>query len=251
MIIVFFSGGAGSAASVIKMLQSGYNKKEMLLLFADTKIEDPDLYRFINEFSFKTEIELKIIADGRTPQQVFKDKKWLGNSRIAQCSHVLKQNICKSWVQKNCNENDLLVVGIDWSEIHRLKKITEAWKPFHVTAPLCEPPYLDKNQCFKLIRDMGIKVPSLYLKGFSHNNCGGACVKAGKGQWRKLLLEFPERFHQWEMHEKEMQVLLQRPVTILKDETLEQLRIKVEKEAEHGIQIDLFDLGGCGCFSEQ
>jgi folate-dependent phosphoribosylglycinamide formyltransferase PurN len=53
------------------------------------------------------------------------------------------------------------------------------------------------------------------------------------------------------MHEKEMQVLLQRPVTILKDETLEQLRIKVEKEAEHGIQIDLFDLGGCGCFSEQ
>lgn len=98
---------------------------------------------------------------------------------------------------------------------------------------------------------MGIKIPNLYLKGFSHNNCGGGCVKAGKGQWRKLFLEFPERFYQWEIHEKEMQVLLRRPVAILKDETLEQLRIKVEKEVEYGIQIDLFDLGGCGCFSEQ
>jgi len=46
--IVFFSGGIGSAATALKLLKMG---KKPLLLFTDTKIEDPDLYKFLDTFA--------------------------------------------------------------------------------------------------------------------------------------------------------------------------------------------------------
>jgi hypothetical protein len=195
----------------------------------------------------KTLIPLCFVSDGRTPQQVFKDKRWLGNSRIAPCSHVLKQETCLNWVQNNCDTSVKLIVGIDWSEIHRLSKIKSSWEPWDVLAPLCDPPYWDKLQCQHEISKLGICLPLLYSKGFPHNNCGGACVRGGKAQWRKLLKYFPERFLEWEDHEKEMQNLLQKPVTILKDISLANLREQVNNSE---IQLDLFDLGGCGCFMD-
>jgi len=38
-----------------------------------------------------------------------------------------------------------------------------------------------------LVRE-GIALPRLYGLGFSHNNCGGFCIKAGQANF-KLLLE--------------------------------------------------------------
>ncbi len=33
-------------------------------------------------------------------------------------------------------------------------------------------------------KNFGIEPPRLYKMGFKHNNCGGACVKAGISQWK-------------------------------------------------------------------
>ena len=47
--------------------------------------------------------------------------------------------------------------------------------------------------------------PRLYLLGFPHNNCGGACVRQGKDEWKRLLIHFPERYaarEQWEAEQR-------------------------------------------------
>ena len=36
----------------------------------------------------------------------------------------------------------------------------------------------------------------LYELGFSHNNCGGVCVRAGRKHWLHLLDVFPDRYAQ-------------------------------------------------------
>lgn len=55
-----------------------------------------------------------------------------------------------------------------------------------VKAPLCDPPYINKNEMIKNLRLLGIKPPRLYSMGFAHNNCGGFCVKAGKGHFFEI-----------------------------------------------------------------
>jgi 3'-phosphoadenosine 5'-phosphosulfate sulfotransferase (PAPS reductase)/FAD synthetase len=46
--VVFFSGGVGSWAAG-KRIAAQYGTDGLTLLFTDTRIEDPDLYRFLDD----------------------------------------------------------------------------------------------------------------------------------------------------------------------------------------------------------
>ena len=46
--VVFFSGGACSYCTAKRVIEN-VGKENVVLLFTDTKIEDEDLYRFIDE----------------------------------------------------------------------------------------------------------------------------------------------------------------------------------------------------------
>lgn len=98
--VVMFSGGIGSWGAARRAVAK-YGAENVTLLFADTKIEDPDLYRFLDEAAADVGAPLVKVADGRTPFEVFRDVRYLGNSRIAPCSRVLKQELwrgmCKGW----------------------------------------------------------------------------------------------------------------------------------------------------------
>lgn len=124
--VVFYSSGLGSWATAKRVAQE-HGTENLILLFADTLIEDDDNYRFLEESAKNVGGTLIKIADGRTPWQVFKDVRWLGNSRVAHCSLELKQKVCKQWVKANTEKCDRLYIGIDWSEIHRLKSIKKHW----------------------------------------------------------------------------------------------------------------------------
>jgi 3'-phosphoadenosine 5'-phosphosulfate sulfotransferase (PAPS reductase)/FAD synthetase len=255
--IVMYSGGVGSWAATNRIIEK-YGASDVILLFTDTLIEDKDLYRFLNETSEKFGCELVWLKDGRTPWEVFKDVRWIGNSRVAQCSHELKQKVSREWIEENYTpDNCILYVGIDWSEIHRLKKIKDNWEPYVMRAPMTEEPYSDKHDVFKLIKEQGIKIPRLYEQGFSHNNCGGFCVRGGQAHFINLLKQNRELYLHHEEKELDMQKYLERDdVSILtrttdgvkKQITLRQLR--EEWENGLGLQIDMLDIGGCGCFAQ-
>jgi len=256
--VIQFSGGIGSWAAARRVADQ-HGTKNLVLLFADILTEDPDTYRFNVDAANDLDVSITRVCDGRTPQQLLRKKRWLGSSRIAPCSHLLKQKVCRDWLQKNTNPaTTILYVGIDWSEIHRFPAIQRNWAPWQVEAPLTKPPYMDKHAMIQAARDRGLMEPRLYGMGFPHNNCQGACVRAGQAQWTQLLRVFPDLFASWEEFETEMRAELKSDISILRQQvdgetrplTLAKLRTRVETASKTQPEIDFEDWGGCGCMVE-
>lgn len=76
----------------------------------------------------------------------------------------------------------------------------------------------------------GIKQPLLYDLGFTHNNCSGGCVRAGKKQWKTLYEKLPEVYLERERVEREVREFLGKDVHFFKDETLENFRKRIENK---------------------
>ncbi|WP_433206897.1 hypothetical protein ACQP1G_20885 [Nocardia sp. CA-107356] len=199
------SGGIGSFASAVRIAQR-YSTDEMVLLFADTLAEDPDLHRFLGEAVQYIGVPLTRVCDGRDPFQVFDDVRYIGNSRLAPCSKWLKQIPCRRWLEQHCDPaNTVLYVGFDAVEWRREPGVVKGWAPWRVEFPMTEEPCLTKQDMLDECRAVhGIEPPLLYELGYSHNNCGGVCVRAGKKQWLRTLELFPERFAYAERREAEL-----------------------------------------------
>jgi hypothetical protein len=259
--VVQFSGGITSWAAARRVADQ-HGIDDLVLLFADTLIEDEDLHRFLAQAAADIGVRVTRVADGRTPTEVFLDRKFIGNSQIAPCSLHLKQLPCRRWLEANCDSDDtVLYVGIDWTtkDANRLPGIAAGWAPWRVEAPLLQPPYLDKRGWMLEARRRGIEPPRMYGLGFEHNNCGGRCVRGGQGQWAHLLKVFPERFAAAEADERRLQELLATNATHLRDRTdgetkplpLTELRRRVEiKRPGAAPLFDAYDWGGCGCMTE-
>jgi len=251
--IVMFSGGIGSWMTARRVKET-YGNDDIVLVFADTMMEDDDLYRFLNEAAADIGGELVILADGRDPWQVFHDVRFLGNSRIDPCSRVLKRELIAKWLKKTYDPtNCIIYLGMTWMEDHRFTRAQRYWTPWTVAAPMCDKPYLLPEQMMQVCRDAGIAPPRLYSLGFNHNNCGGFCIKAGLGHFYKLLKTMPERYAYHEQKEIELGKYLGKRVTILRDrtggESTPLSMTEFRERIESGGQCDMFDLGGCGCFS--
>lgn len=254
--VVMFSSGAGSWAAARRVADT-YGTANLYLVFSDVLGEDEDNYRFLKEAAADIGGELVWLKEGRTIWEVFRDNRFLGNTRLANCSKFLKQRPARAWLDANCDPTNTLVsVGIDWTESHRLPAVERSYAPFVAVAPLCEPPYLDKAQILANLRSLGIEPPRLYDLGFAHANCGGGCVRAGQGQFAHLLKVLPERYAWWEKNEQDLRDHLGKDVTILRDRrggtvtplTLRAFRQRHEAQPE---QTDLLDIGGCGCFVDE
>jgi hypothetical protein len=251
--VVMFSGGIGSWAAAKRVVQR-FPSAVVTLLFADTRIEDADLYRFLDDAAVNVGARLVRIAEGRTPWEVFRDRKFLGNSRVDLCSRVLKREVADYWLEQECDVGQTVVyVGIDWTEEHRYRRLAERKLPWRYEAPLCEPPYLTKNDLLVWARRERLVPPRLYALGFSHNNCGGGCVKAGVGHFTHLLKTLPKVYAEWEANEEVLREQLG-DVAILRDRADGQtvplsLQVLRQRIAD-GYEPDLFEIGGCGCFTD-
>lgn len=293
--IIFYSGGIGSWGAAIRIADK-YNLDDVKLLFTDTFIEDDDLYRFLIETASKLfnrpsieliertrnipditehldrknylkDLALDVgliipnlvwINEGRSPWEVFEDVRWIGNSRVAPCSHILKQQTARKWIEQNYTSDEcILYLGIDWTEEHRTIAPTKNWAPYNIKFPLCEAPFLTKLQLIKNLEDLEISVPKLYKEGFSHNNCGGFCVRAGQGNFIKLLETNPKLYKYHEDKEQETREFLGKDVTILKrTKNKERLNLSLRQLREEYLSnnsedIDLLEIGGCGCFVDE
>ena len=249
--LVSFSGGITSWGAARRLIDQ-QGRDNVTLLFADTLIEDPDLYRFIGDAVANLGVPFVRIAEGRDPWQVFTDKRYLGNTRIDPCSLVLKRQLLDSWRQEHFPGEDVtIVVGITWEEIHRLDAIKLRLAPDAILAPLCDSPYMNKTEVLNWARAEGLTPPRLYEMGFAHNNCGGFCIKQGQAGFANLLRHFPERYAYHEKQEESLRQMLDKDVAIMRDRrggtttplTMKALRERIESDE----QIDMFDIGGCGC----
>lgn len=258
--LVMYSGGVGSFHAALRVKERMAEGDTLHLLFSDTKIEDPDLYRFLLEGAHYLGVQLTVLQDGRTPWQVFRDVKFIGNSRIDPCSRILKRDIIRKYIEETFQpETSVVHLGIDWTERHRLDKAQPHRVPWRVEAPMTEEPYLDKEQMLTQMESLGIKRPRLYDMGFPHNNCGGFCVKAGHAHFKLLLQKLPEVYQQHVLEEELTREVLGKDVTVLRCRrntsralndgkpmplSLTDFKQRTLEEDEN------YDWGGCGCFND-
>ncbi|MFD8529480.1 hypothetical protein ACFV0L_18870 [Streptosporangium canum] len=257
--VVQMSGGIGSFWAA-KRVAAEHGTDDLVLLFADTQVEDPDLYRFMDDASAHLGVEPVVVADGRTPTEVFFDEHFLGNSRLAPCTKRLKQIPCRKWLEANCDPADTVAyVGIDHAEQRRIPGVVKGWAPWRVEFPMNEAPHWSKDRMLDECRALGIAVPRLYDLGYEHNNCGGVCVRAGREQWLHTLEVFPERYAEAERQEQEFRDHFGKDVSILTETvrgekrplTLAELRRRhgagLIKRRRKKAQPSLFDTAAVGC----
>lgn len=261
--VSFFSGGLSSFFASLRVVESAEGDDEIILLFTDTLIEDEDLYRFLDDGveylkKLRPSLDVKYIylADGRRPWEAMKDARFIGNSLLAPCSKFLKQKVARDWVFEYCDyRKTTLYLGLDWTEEHRFIAPRKHWAPFSVEYPMYEKPWLDKNQMQEMLTEIGIEVPRLYKMGFSHNNCGGFCVRGGQAHFKRLKTHLPALFNYHAAKEQELREFLDTDSTILrrsvkgKKQYLPLMQLGQEIDAECD-DIDEFDIGGCACFVE-
>lgn len=254
--IVSYSGGIGSGMTA-DLVRQKYGCDNTLMLFADTNMEDEDLYRFNKELSEKLDVMLITIADGRDVWQVFNDVKFIGNSRVDPCSRILKRDLIKKWILSNFDPEEVdIFVGIDCTEEHRLERIKTRNTRLNYRSILIEQNiFLDKRKKFDWCESLNIQIPRLYTLGFLHNNCGGFCVKAGLKQFKQLYTIMPDRY-KW--HEDREQALMSSNPKLKPflrktiDNKLYYLSLKEYRITylEQGTPLQAeeeFDWGGCGC----
>ncbi len=258
MRIVQFSTGIGSAEVARREVRE-HGAANVVLLTADVRAEDPDNWRFAHEFvdRLMPGVEWVILSGRRTPMQIGRDQKVVPNNRMAVCSRILKRELLRAWIDEHCDpERDVMVLGFDWTEEHRLAKAEPHWAPYRCDAPLTQPPLLEKPALLSFYRDrLNIEPPRLYAAGFSHANCYGACVRGGQKAWARLLATNPKVYRRWEAEERITRSRLGKDVSILRDRRggsvkplpLRDFRLRIEANASAHDG----DEGACGCFMDE
>jgi len=249
--LVSFSGGMGSFAEAVACVKK-FGASSVQLLFADTNMEDEDLYRFMDECVSYLGVPLTVIKDGRTPFEVFKDVRFMGNSRVDPCSNLLKREILNKYVKENFSADEVNVhLGIDFSEGHRLDQIRVRMAPYVYRSTLVEDGLMiDKSYS----ESFGIKRPRLYDWKLGHNNCGGFCVKAGLGHYKNLFLANKNRYLEFEKKEQEVYDCIGEIYPFLrKTENGNTRYLTLKQFREEYLEKDLLskedssEFGGCGC----
>ncbi len=253
--IVSLSGGIGSYFALKRLLDQ-QPKEDVIAVFCDTLAEDGDLYRFLDDIGKKFELEIIRLCHGKSPIELAFQEKYIFNSRVAPCSRILKSEPFTNWLKDNYQSDEATIYfGIDFTESHRCAAITRNYAPYGVRFPLCQEPYLYKNELIQMLMDDGIEIPRLYKLGFSHNNCKGFCFKAGIGHYKNLLEKDRITYLEAENKEQMLMQYIGKDHTILKRKgesmSLRQLREMVDNAPEQLTLFECQDVGGCGCFVEE
>jgi hypothetical protein len=236
-----------SAVALFRVVER-FGPADVLAVFADTRSEDADLYRFVDEVEMVSGIRISRLSDGRDVWDVFMESA-LFTTMGGGCkaSWELKKVPLSRFAQEHATPTgDLfdgpatIYVGFDAEEVRRQDDLRRALHPWTVEYPLTWRPVLTRCELAADLRSRGIEPPRLYSKGYKHNNCGGKCILAGIKQWAGVLEDDPEGFAYFSRREQEFLAELRhrgRPeITILKDRrggvvrnlSLQQLRDELE-----------------------
>lgn len=257
--VVSYSGGVTSWAAA-KLVKDNLKQEDSItLLFADTLMESQDVYDFLYAGAKYLELPVTRISDGRNPFDLFDDVNFLGNDRVAICSRILKRELIYEWRQANCQpETSIHVVGMDWIETNRFEQHRVTM--LEIGGWVAIAPLIDygvpKYQAIQWAKDAKLTIPDAYDEGFAHANCGGMCIRAGKGHWSRLYQIHPDRYRYAEERENKFRERTGKDVSILTEVrdkkthilTLTELRERLQKQNSNTLFAD--DGGGCGCALE-
>lgn len=196
-VLVWFSCGVPSAVAA-KMARDKYGDR-CEVLYCDTSLhEHPDNVRFLSDVEEWIGAPIKRLRSEEYPDMdintVFEKKgifRFVGGGRDgAPCTDELKRKVRKAYQRIG----DIHIFGYTWEELDRIE-LFENDNPSLDTEEILFEAFLTRDDCLRIIREAGIRLPALYFLGYHNNNCIG-CVKGKKGYWNKVRRDYPEVFAQ-------------------------------------------------------
>lgn len=265
-----FSTGLSSALTVERVLK---RHGQCIIVLMDVLIEDDDNYRFSQEMRARWAkhpgATFVTLTEGRTPYEVAEQQKIIPNQKLAPCTFRLKIDMFVSWMkgveagtsEHTTNDGHTLPVAYDgsglivhidydYTEVERCKSTRKNYEAYgwQVDFPLLWRPYELRPYEDVSRSNWGIEPPRMYGMGYSHANCGGMCVKQGRADWTRTLINFPARFAWAEAWEKKMRQHPKRAAfTLLRDQSEGRVRpysltrLREEYEADQGPQLSFLD----------
>lgn len=236
--ICMFSTGLSSAYLADWLIRE-QGRGNVMLFMTDTLWEDEDNYRFAGEVSRYLDMPLTIVKDGRTPEEVFFDERFMGNFGTAPCSKELKMKQTVIFVEHLRSEGfePILYFGIGKDEKQRAPRIAYNYSHNCLEPVECRFPLTKLALNNDILTDIiqgqwGIRRPRMYDYGFHHANCGGRCIKGGVGHYTLLYKIWPERYKDQEEMERKFRAEIS-DYTILRRNnepfSLAQLREEIER----------------------
>jgi hypothetical protein len=240
--IVSFGGGLTSYEALRRTI-AAHGRENTVSLFADMGQvrdeegrvvcgEDDDLFRFMEEVERLLDFKITRLKhpDYTDIWDVFFKVRLMGNTQFDPCSERMKRGVIADHLKQHhtaveipadffrpTRPADVLVTGLDWTEPDRVTDYRNAVMPWQSWFPLCEEPLLTKADIAEGLLREGIEPPSLYEQGFSHNNCGGFCVKMGHSQAFRLWKNRPWVYFHHAGKEQQFRQFIGKDVAILRD----------------------------------
>jgi PP-loop superfamily ATP-utilizing enzyme len=217
-VVCWFSGGVTSAIAC-KLAIDLFGKNNCMILFIDTKNEDEDTYRFLEDCAtwYNAPIFKIRNKDYNTIEEVWYKFKGLNFAHGAICSSELKRTVRQRWQSRN--NFSFQVFGFDIDEPKRARAFTLNYKETNPIYPLLMFGY-SKQMCVDIVQDAGIIIPKAYRMGLNNNNClNTGCVQGGIGYWQLIQKIAPEKFDRMAEMEHRLTKVKGSPVTMLKDQS--------------------------------
>lgn len=222
--VISVGGGLSSTLALPLRIIGRYGAESVDLIMCRLPNEDPDVWRLVGGVERVTGLRVRMIGLEKTPWDVFFEQGYInpvqGRGRADPCSRILKREYLAAFMRENYDPRETtLCVGITAHEYSdRWFDIERNWarRGWRVAAPCADDPTITRESMMKECESLFGFVPRLYRFGFDHNNCGGACIKAGKAQWARLLWFLPDVFQWWEDNEERFRREINPEIAILR-----------------------------------
>jgi hypothetical protein len=220
-IVCWWSGGITSAvACKIAIDLFGINNCRIIMI--DTHNEHEDTYRFKSDcekwYGKSIEVISGIGENYGSIQDVWIKHKSLNVATGAICSTQLKRRVREKWQEQNEFDHQVFGFEFDKKEFNRALSLTMNHPKAKGIYPLLMMGY-DKDDCIRIMSEVGVEIPIMYKMGFRNNNCfNTGCVQGGIGYWQKMKRDFPDKFESMAEMEHKLTELRGEPVTMLRDQ---------------------------------
>jgi len=220
-IVCWWSGGITSAAACrIAIDMFGLDRCKIIMI--DTKNEHPDTYRFLMDcerwYGKKIDTITAIGDQYESIQDVWIKHKSLNVATGAVCSYMLKRKVRERWQKETSFAHQVFGFEFDKKEFNRASSMKLNHGKTKAIFPLLMMGYT-KEDCIEIVENAGIEIPLMYRLGFRNNNCfSTGCVQGGIGYWKKMQVDFPDKFEAMARMEHHLTGLKGEPVTMLKDQ---------------------------------
>jgi len=188
LTVSYFSGGVSSAVAT-KLVIGEVDR----IMYTHIDDQHPDTLRFVKDCEewFGKPVEI-MQSRFNTVDEACRYAGFLKNRNGgASCTRILKREVRKKFEAEN--KGALRIVwGMDQTETDRIERLKDSMPHHEHIFPLPDHK-IPKEVAHQILKASGIKRPAMYDLGYPNNNCLG-CLKASKGYWNKIRVDFPDVF---------------------------------------------------------